>query len=124
MKCQFKTLTATLILFLIIQTSIPFSIADWESEFEGEVKVEKQIVQILSYSISSGEFRAEENVSANVTIKNIGDSKWTFYAGFSVQDPNGEWWDAPYEEVTLNPGEIRTFTLYWIVDTNAPLGLL
>ena len=77
---------------------------------------------ITAYSISPGEFKYGDKVSAQVTVKNTGQEAWTFYVGFSVQDPNGKWWDAPYETVTLNPNEERTVTLYWTVDQEAPAG--
>ncbi|MHA1834995.1 MAG: hypothetical protein ACTSV7_13540 [Candidatus Baldrarchaeia archaeon] len=77
---------------------------------------------ITSYSISSGEFKYGDKVSAQVTVKNTGKEAWTFYVGFSVQDPNGKWWDAPCETVTLNPNEEGTVMLYWTVPSEAPAG--
>jgi len=77
---------------------------------------------ITAYSISPGEFKYGDKVSAQVTVKNIGEKAWTFYVGFSVQDPNGKWWDAPYETVTLNPNEEEMVTLYWTVPSEAPAG--
>ena len=84
--------------------------------------LQKTRATITSYSISSGEFKAGDKISAQVTIRNIGKEAWTFYVGFSVQDPNGKWWDAPYETVTLNPNEEGTVTLYWTVPSEAPAG--
>jgi len=88
----------------------------------GFMKIIMLRAEITSYSISTGEFKAGDRVSAQVIFKNTGQEAWTFYVGFSVQDPNGKWWDAPYETVTLNPNEERTVTLYWTVPSEAPAG--
>lgn len=77
---------------------------------------------IVSYSISSGQFMVGDDVSAEVTVRNTGQESWTFYVGYSVQDETGKWWDAPYEAVTLNPGEEETVTLCWTVNPQAPAG--
>lgn len=88
----------------------------------GFMKIIMLSAKIMSYSISKGEFKAGDSVAAQVTFRNTGQEAWTFYVGFSVQDPNGKWWDAPYETVTLNPDEEETVTLYWTVPSEAPAG--
>lgn len=105
---------------VFLSTFSPFLIA-WEGEDEGEIRVYKD-AQIITCLIPSGEFRAGERVSAYVTIKNTGEVEWTFYVGFSVQDPKGEWWDAPYESITLKAGEAGNVTLFWTVNDSAPAG--
>ena len=55
-------------------------------------------------------------------IKNTGTIKHTFYAGYSVRDAYNKFWDAPYEAITLNPGETKEITLSWEVQNDAPLG--
>jgi len=96
----------------------------WEGGSEGEVRViEKGVdARIVSFSIFAGEFKVGDKVYADVTIRNTGEVKHTFYVNFSIQDPKGEWWDANYEAVTLNPDEIGRVTLYWVVDSSAPPG--
>nr|QNO43755.1 hypothetical protein ALLGJMBF_00007 [Methanosarcinales archaeon ANME-2c ERB4]QNO43855.1 hypothetical protein BPHBHLNA_00001 [Methanosarcinales archaeon ANME-2c ERB4]QNO46358.1 hypothetical protein KJPMONCH_00007 [Methanosarcinales archaeon ANME-2c ERB4] len=55
-------------------------------------------------------------------IKNTGNIKHTFYAGYSVRDAYNKFWDAPYEAITLNPGETKEITLSWEVQNDASLG--
>jgi len=80
--------------------------------------------EIVSVSLTplGGQVLAGDKVEAKVTVKNIGGKPWTFYVGFSVQDPNGKWWDAPYKAITLNSNEEGTVTLYWTVPSEAPTG--
>jgi outer membrane protein assembly factor BamB len=80
--------------------------------------------KIISYSISKGEFKAGDKVSANVTIRNTGKSRSTFYVNGSVIDSVGKLYssDFPYKEVTLNPGAESKVTLEWIVGMSTPAG--
>jgi len=76
--------------------------------------------EITSYQIASGTFFAGNTVAASVTVRNGGNVKWTYYVGYSVQDPHGNWWDAPYATITLNTEDSGSVTLYWDV----PIGAL
>jgi hypothetical protein len=116
-----RNIRVAAILLLLLFINIFSSVVAWEDEGSGEIHV-ISYAQITSYSISPGEFKVREKVSASVTIKNIGDTKWTFYVNFSVQDPNKNWWNAPYETITLDQGASGTVTLYWVVDASAPPG--
>jgi hypothetical protein len=77
---------------------------------------------IVDYSIPSGQFKAGESVRALVTVQNTGNSEWTFYVGYSVQDPNGKWWDAPYCTVILSVGQSGQEPLVWNVPDSSPVG--
>ena len=41
----------------------------------------------------------------SVRVKNGGAEARTFFVGYSVRDPSGEWYDAPLYSVELEPGE-------------------
>ncbi len=43
--------------------------------------------------------------TASVRVKNAGTEPRTFFVGYSVRDPIGEWYDAPSDSVELGPGE-------------------
>lgn len=116
-------LTAFLLAFLLSTSLLSNSlIHGWEGSGEGTITIGGPDAKIASFSISTGEFKSGDKVYAGVTIRNTGGVKHTFYVNFSVQDPKGKWWDANYEAVTLNPNEIGTVTLYWVVDSSAPPG--
>jgi len=78
---------------------------------------------ITAYSVASGSYRAGDSVPASLTFTNTGTVAWTFYVGYSVQDPNGKWWDALYRTATVNPGSSSgSISLSWPVDASAPPG--
>jgi hypothetical protein len=117
-------LTLTVLIFFLSLRELNPILHAWEGGSEGEVRViEKEVdACIVSFSIFAGEFKVGDKVYADVTIRNTGEVKHTFYVNFSIQDSKGKWWDANYEAVTLNPDEIGTVTLYWVVDPSAPPG--
>jgi len=117
-------LLTAFLLALLLSTSLLSNslIHGWEGSGEGTITIGGPDAKIASFSISTGEFKSGDKVYAGVTIRNTGGVKHTFYVNFSVQDPKGKWWDANYEAVTLNPNEIGTVTLYWVVDASAPPG--
>lgn len=81
--------------------------------------------QILNYYQDSGEFVSGDRVSAQVQVRNTGDSRHTFFVGYSVQGPNGNWYDnnrQTGETVTLNPNEREWIQLSWTVENSAPTG--
>jgi len=78
--------------------------------------------EITKCVMPSGAYNKENKVRAEVTVKNTGNLPHRFYVGFSVKDPNGKWWDAPYNSIYLNPGQYSTALVDWTVDTNAPSG--
>ena len=58
---------------------------------------------------------------ASVRMKNAGTESRAFFVGYSIQDPIGEWHDAPSDSVQLGPGEeahsreFRTESLRYLV---------
>jgi uncharacterized membrane protein len=73
---------------------------------------------IGSASVSSGTYRSGETVPTTVTITNTGNTEHTYFVGYSVIGPNGNYYDNDDETgrtVTLAPGESRTVTVRWDV---------
>ena len=81
-----------------------------------------EIVQAPKIEDLCSSYVVGDRVPITYTVKNTGDVKHTFYAGYSVRDPCNEFWDAPYEAITLNPGEVKEITLQWVVQNDAPAG--
>ena len=77
---------------------------------------------ITSTVMPSGLFEPGDSVEVTITAKNTGTIEHTFYVGYSVRDPDGTVWDAPYIPVTLGPGDIAAETLRWTVQPGAPAG--
>jgi len=77
---------------------------------------------IITYSISSGKFKANDTILANLTVKNTGDVKWTFYVNGSLVDSVSGLYsiDFPHKEITLDPGAIGTVSLEWVVGMSTP----
>jgi hypothetical protein len=74
----------------------------------------------------SGTYTNGELVELTVRVTNNGDTDETFYAGFSVYGPDGEFYDndksTDEETSTLAPGQSETRTLEWEVTSGAPDG--
>jgi hypothetical protein len=75
--------------------------------------------KIASGSVASGIFRPGDAVEATITIENTGDVDYTFYVGYSVKNPDGDYLDAPYTSVNLPVGNSKTVTLDWTVPDGA-----
>jgi len=73
-------------------------------------------------TIDSGQFSVGDRVNASLEIENTGDERHEFYIGYSVKDPAGKWWDAPYRNIVLDPGNKSLVELSWEVDSMAPAG--
>ena len=71
--------------------------------------------EITSASFDSGYFASNEKINAHVTVKNNGDETHTFYVGYSVQDPTGKYYDAPYKSITLSSGQTDIVDIDWTV---------
>ncbi|MCK4347212.1 MAG: hypothetical protein KAW47_01210 [Thermoplasmatales archaeon] len=78
--------------------------------------------EITKCIMPSGAYEEGDKVEAEVTVKNTGDLSHRFYVGFSVRDPNGKWWDAPYKSTYLDAGESSIVAVSWTVDSEAPSG--
>ena len=76
--------------------------------------------EIAYYQFSLGSFTFSDTVSAYVEIKNTGNVEWQFFVEFSVQDPQGSWWTAPYESILLSPSEKKSVKLCWTVGSLSP----
>lgn len=63
--------------------------------------------RILAFEPPSGSYRAGagEIPEATVRLENTGTEDWTFWIGYSVRGPEGEWHDAPSVSVGLESGE-------------------
>jgi subtilase family serine protease len=80
---------------------------------------------VQSFSVESGTFVAGESVTADVRVKNTGDSTHEFFVGFDVKGPNGEYYNNNGNtgtSVFLSPGEEQIISLSWTVEDGAPTG--
>ncbi|ADI75089.1 APHP domain protein (plasmid) [Methanohalobium evestigatum Z-7303] len=60
-----------------------------------------------------------DEIPVTYTIKNTGNVKHKFYAGYSTRCAfSNEIWDAPYKAITLEPSETEDVTLTWKVQNN------
>ena len=64
--------------------------------------------EIVAFQPTEGSFRAGSPAGASVSIENTGGEDRTFFVGYSVQDPAGEWHDAPSSTVELAAGDQTT----------------
>jgi hypothetical protein len=67
-----------------------------------EVDAEVQITALKSMEES---VRIGNPAIASVGVKNASAELRTFFVGYSVRDPAGEWYDAPSDSMQLGPGE-------------------
>lgn len=90
------------------------------------VTVEPEVdASVTSFRQESGEYAVGETVDATATVENTGGDRHTFFVGYSVRDPHGNWRDndgATGETVTLDPGETRQVSLDWDVESDVPPG--
>ena len=64
-----------------------------------------------------------ETIPVKVDFKNIGSEPHSFWAGYSVQDSSGKWWDMPPQQATVTqPGESGSLELKWLPTEMAPQG--
>jgi hypothetical protein len=81
--------------------------------------------RVTSFSVDRGEFTQGKSVAATATVENTGNTKHTFFVGYSVIGTNGKSYDNNDETgqtVTLGPDESRTISLSWTVQSNTPTG--
>lgn len=60
---------------------------------------------ITAFEPSAEALPGGSSTTASAQVKNTGAEGRGFWIGYSVQDPNGEWHDAPPSEIELQPGE-------------------
>jgi len=64
-----------------------------------------------------------EPISVDIGFKNIGSQAYSFWAGYSVQDSTGQWWDAPPQQtLATQTGENGSIQLQWQPPEAAPDG--
>lgn len=83
--------------------------------------IDAEIIQEPKKEDASGSYVVGDRVPITYTIKNTGEIQHIFYAGYSVRDCFNVVWDAPYEVITLDPGETKEITLSWRVQGDAPM---
>jgi len=77
---------------------------------------------IISFSPATGVYFPTDSVTTQLTLRNTGSQKWTFWIGASVQDKGGSWFDVPSHAVTLLPGQLSpTQKMAWIVPSEGQL---
>ena len=64
----------------------PYGISEEEWNFLKGVDAE-----ITSWNVASGTFYPGDQVEADITLSNTGSTGYTFYVGYSVKDPNGDY---------------------------------
>ncbi|UHH26812.1 hypothetical protein [Halobacterium noricense] len=81
--------------------------------------------RILNFNQDSGSFEAGERVTAEVEVRNTGSSDQTFFVGYSMVGPNGNWHDNDGQTgttVTLSPNEREWVSVSWTVSNDVPVG--
>jgi hypothetical protein len=61
--------------------------------------------EIAAFELPQGSLSSGSPATTSVRIKNTGTGYRTFWIGYSVQDPTGEWHDVPTSPVDLDSGE-------------------
>ncbi len=61
--------------------------------------------EINAFEISSGAHRTGYPLLASAGMRSTATVRYTYWMGYSVQNPKGEWYDAPAIPVELTPGQ-------------------
>ncbi len=72
-------------------------------------------VILYNFSPDEGEFFPGDRVTATLQWSHQQEDSQTFWVGYSLMDPAGQWHDVPAQQVRLNPGSKRTTRLHWTV---------
>lgn len=110
----------------------PYS-SDWTDQqdyyvlrYEVDVREKPNIdASIVDFDQDGGSYHHGDEVDASTTVKNTGNREHTFFVGYSVRGPDGEWYTnggTTGKTVTLAPGEQRDVQLEWDAQSDAPLG--
>ncbi|MDB9281437.1 NEW3 domain-containing protein [Halorubrum ezzemoulense] len=95
---------------------------DITAEFKEETKIS---AEIEDFDPPSGDYTAGEEIVAETTIRNTGNTEHEFYVGYSVRGPDGEWRDndrSTHKQVWVEPGARETVNVEWQVEEDAPTG--
>ncbi|WP_254278917.1 NEW3 domain-containing protein [Haloarcula marina] len=100
-----------------------FHTSGWQQLFE--VTEPTTAARIASIDPDTGTYEPGDSVDTRVTVENTGSTEHTFYVGYSVRGPDGEWWDnggTTHEPITLDAGARDSVTVEWDVEDSAPSG--
>lgn len=79
-----------------------------------EIECKGDII-ITDYSVSGGEYKRGDEVAFNMTILNDTLEKGTFWAGCSIRDPLGDYYDLPSRAVTLDSKQSKDISFNWLI---------
>src|SRR5918998_5803487 len=71
----------------------------------GSPQEQAVVAEITTFEPSQEDFQTGSPATASVRIKNVDAENRTLWIGYSVQDPAGNWYDAPASLVELASGE-------------------
>jgi len=80
--------------------------------------------EILSYEATSPyKLSIGDQLTIDYVIKNTGNERHEFVAGFSVVHENGKWTDISGQKITLKPGDSDTIHIVWNIDEKTSQGV-
>ncbi len=88
----------------------------------GEVTQQSVSVTVVDMKSLLTELKPKDIARFAVKIKNTGDTAWTYYIGFTLQDSAGKQYNFRPKSVKLNPSEQGTVRVTWKVPSNAREG--
>ncbi|MFC4449091.1 PKD domain-containing protein [Halorussus aquaticus] len=118
-----RTGLATIAAVLIVTASVAGATAAGSATLRQSA--ESIDARILNFNQQTGSFEPGDTVRAEVEVRNTGDSRHTFFVGYGVRGPDGNWYnndDRTGTTVTLDPNEREWVTLSWTVEQDAPYG--
>lgn len=80
---------------------------------------------LLEIDVGHGTYGYDGQVHADVSVENTGSAPHTFFVGYAVYGPDGDWYDndeTTGTTITLDPGERDRVTVGWDVESTAPEG--
>ncbi len=80
--------------------------------------VEAPSVIIVGFSTPGGTLHPGDSAVSRITLRNTGNASERVWVGYSVADPDGQWFDVPSRAVTLGPHQESIETGIWIVPTS------
>ncbi len=80
--------------------------------------IESPSVMIVGFSPQGGTLHPGDSAVSSVKLRNPANSPVRVWVGYSVADPEGQWFDVPSRPVTLGPRQESIERAIWIVPTN------
>lgn len=73
----------------------------------GDPEVPEEVVaaEIVAFELPNGHIGSGSPATASVRIENTGDEDHTFWIGYSVRDPAGDWYETPASPTRIAAGE-------------------